>query len=184
MKPQDIRIRKTTPEDFNDVIKVEGLAFDYNGVEILAGELLTDTTAEPIVSLLAFHKNKPVGHILFTRASLEGCPDDPMVHILAPLAVIPEYQNEGIGGMLIDEGLRLLRDMGSHIVFVLGHRGYYPRHGFKPYAGRLGYPAPYPIPEKDADCWMVQPVSDDGFDIGKGRVICSEMLDKPEHWRE
>ena len=44
-----------------------------------------------------------------------------------PLTVKPAYQRQGIDGMLIKEGLRLLQSMGTEIVFVLGHKEYYPK---------------------------------------------------------
>jgi putative acetyltransferase len=106
-----------------------------------------------------------------------------MMHILAPLAVKPEYQRQGIGGMLINAGIEKLREKGSNLVFVLGHKEYYPKYGFIPHAARLGYPAPYPIPEEYSDCWMVQSISPEGFDVGRGKIKCSNELNKPEHWR-
>lgn len=184
MNSNDILIRETTSDDFNDIMKVEKLAFGYDKEAKLVAELLTDPTAEPVVSLLAFDKTKPVGHILFTRAYFDGRKDSPMMHILAPLAVIPEYQRQGIGEMLIRTGVQKLREKESNLVFVLGHKEYYPRHGFQPHAARLGYFAPYPIPEEYGDCWMVQTVSRKGFDIGKGKIICCDILNKPEHWRD
>ena len=71
-----------------------------------------------------------------------------MMHILAPLAVKPVYQRRGIGGMLIKEGLHLLQAMGSEVVFVLGHKEYYPRYGFATHAAHLGYLPPYPMPKE------------------------------------
>ena len=97
-----------------------------------------------------------IGHILFTTASLEGSNPSPSVYILAPLAVKPEYQKQGLGGLLIREGHRILKEMGVEMVFVLGHKEYYPRHGFKGNAEEAGYPPPYPIEDIYADCWMYQ----------------------------
>lgn len=56
----------------------------------------------------------------------------PLFYILAPLAVVPSCQKQGVGGLLIAEGLQLLRERGAKLVFVLGHKEYYPRHGFIP----------------------------------------------------
>lgn len=183
MKTQDILIRETNAGDLGDILEVETLAFGYDKEAKLTAELLADTTAGPLLSLLAFHDGRAVGHILFTRAHLKGHPEQPLMHILAPLAVRPEFQNMGIGGQLIKEGLRLLRERGSKLVFVLGHKDYYPRHGFLPDAGAAGFPAPYPIPEEFADYWMVLPLTDDGIDI-RGQVGCCEVLSRPEHWRD
>ena len=51
---------------------------------------------------------------------------------LGPMAVLPEYQNRGIGSRLVRSGLEACGEIGEHVVFVLGHAEYYPRFGFKP----------------------------------------------------
>ena len=145
--------------DTNDILHVETRAFGYSKEARLVADLLNDESACQTLSLLARHNGKAVGHILFTRATFKGEPDSPMMHILAPLAVVPEYQGAGVGGGLIRHGIEQLKAMGSQTVFVLGHATYYPRHGFEPCAGDKGYPAPYPIPEARKACWMLQPLS-------------------------
>lgn len=180
----DIQVRETNTDDFNNIMIVEKQAFGYNKEAKLVADLLVDRSAEPMVSLLAFHKNEAVGHILFTRAYFDNQEAQPMMHILAPLAVKPEYQKQGIGGMLIQAGIEELQKKGSTLVFVLGHKEYYPKYGFIPNALGLGYPAPYPILEEYSDCWMVHAISPKGFEIGKGKIRCSDELNKPEHWRD
>jgi len=97
--------------------------------------------------------------------------------------VLPDEQSRGIGGRLIEEGLRRLRESGVDLVFVLGHPEYYPRHGFVP-AGALGYEAPYPVPEEDAEAWMVQELQPGRAVEARGKVRCCEVLDQTQHWRE
>ncbi len=184
MKLQNIQIRKTGITDFNVIMTIVKQAFGYDKEARLTAVLLKDRTAKPILSLLAFYNNKAIGHILFTRVYINDRDSQPLIHILAPLSVIPEYQKQGVGRMLIREGLERLREMGSEMVFVLGHMEYYPRHGFIPDAGALGYSAPYPIPQEFANAWMVQSLNPRGFMIARGQVFCSDELDKPEHWRE
>ena len=184
MELSNIQIRETNNNDFNDIMTVEEQSFGHDKEAKLTADLLQDKTAEPVISLLAWHNQKAIGHILFTRAYVNEMVQQPLFHILAPLAVIPEYQKQGIGGKLIAEGLKKLKDIGSEMVLVLGHMDYYPRHGFIPNAGKIGYSAPYPIPVEFANAWMVQSLNTDGFTIEKGRIICSDELNKPEHWRE
>ncbi len=184
MTEPTIFIRDAAASDFNDVMTVEKEAFGYDKEAILVAELLEDTTAQPVVSLLAFAGDEPVGHILFTKASLEGPGPAPLIYLLAPLAVRPAFQNKGIGGMLIREGLKRLKDMGVRLVFVLGHEAYYPKYGFVGGAERMGFAAPYPIPEIHAGAWMVQNLGSDDYAGISGRVVCADALQKPEHWRE
>ena len=51
---------------------------------------------------------------------------------LAPMAVLPGRQRQGIGSRLVEAGLRILRKQGCPFVIVLGHPGFYPRFGFLP----------------------------------------------------
>ncbi len=181
-----MEIRKTTDLDLTDVLQVESKAFgEAEGPEIvdLVKGLLNDPSAVPLLSLLAVNKDDAVGHILFTNARIMDAKDTVSSVILAPLAVIPEAQSQGVGGQLINEGLKRLAQSGVALVFVLGHPEYYPRHGFRP-AGALGFEAPYPIPEVNANAWMVQELRSGVIGNVAGRVICADVLDRPEYWRE
>jgi putative acetyltransferase len=176
-------IREASNSDLNDVLFVERVAFGYDKEAELVGELLVDSSAKPLFSLLAFNDDRVVGHILFTSAHLEKAPNARSIAILAPLAVVPDAQKQGIGGKLIKKGLQLLVNSGVELVFVLGHPEYYPRYGFKP-AGQLGFEAPYPIPDENADAWMVQEFRPGVIGSVRGKVVCADALNKPEHWRE
>lgn len=176
-------IREATDSDLQDVLFVEKTAFGYDKESILVKDLLLDPSANPLYSLLAFAGDRAVGHILFTSACLEGAQKPVSISLLAPLAVIPDFQKQGIGGQLINRGLQYLANAGIDLVFVLGHPDYYPRYGFKP-AGVLGFEAPYPIPEKHANAWMVQELHQGVIGTVSGKVRCADMLNKPEHWRE
>ena len=179
-------IRKSTESDLNDVLDVEAQAFgNEEGPEIvdLVNGLLFDPTAIPLLSLMAVNDDRAIGHILFTNARISSSKKSISAAILAPLAVIPDAQSQGVGGQLIEEGLRLLSESGVELVFVLGHPDYYPRHGFKP-AGALGFEAPYPIPDKNANAWMVQELRTGVINSVSGKVICADALNQPEHWRE
>ncbi|EKK5553851.1 N-acetyltransferase [Enterobacter hormaechei] len=173
----------TDESDASDIREVETRAFGFSKEADLVDSLLEDESARPVLSLLARHEGKAVGHILFTRATFKGASDAPLMHILAPQAVIPEYQGMGVGGLLIQNGIEHLRALGSQAVFVLGHAAYYPRHGFEPCAGDKGYPAPYLIAEEHKACWMLQFLSPQPL-ARAGQIQCARALMKPEHWRE
>lgn len=61
---------------------------------------------------------------------------------LAPLSVLPQYQNQGIGLPLIRQGLRIAAKLGYKFSVVLGHTGYYPKAGYVP-ASRYSIKAPF-----------------------------------------
>ena len=174
-------IREALDSDLNDVLSVESLAFGRDDEAELVRALLGDPSAQPILSLLAFRDNRAVGHILFTAAHLTN--NQNKIALLAPLAVVPDAQKQGIGGKLIEKGLQLLSQSGVDLVFVLGHPEYYPRYGFKP-AGRLGFEAPYAIADEHADAWMVQALRPGIIGSVDGQIICANVLNKPEYWQE
>ena len=83
------------------------------------------------LSLVADDIGTIVGHIMFTPATITN--DRTVTGMgLAPMAVIPSYQHQGIGKLLVREGLRILQETGCPFVIVLGHPDYYPRFGFQP----------------------------------------------------
>ena len=72
MKLEEIQIRETSVNDFADIMEVEKTAFGYDKEAELVADLLKDPSAEPRLSLLARYNGKAVGHILFTKAEIEG----------------------------------------------------------------------------------------------------------------
>lgn len=181
-----MKIRNSYKSDRLEIEKIHTAAFGKEkGPEIaeLVNGLFDDKTAEPILSLVAVKNKKIVGHILFTKVNILHTPVSISAQILAPLAVLPEVQAKGVGGLLIKEGLDRLKKADVELVFVLGHPDYYPRSGFTP-AGELGFKAPYHIPNEHAGAWMVIELSSGIVGKANGTVECSDVLNQPQHWRE
>ena len=184
MLKENIHIRETKENDFNDIMEVETLAFGKDKEAKLTAGLLKDPMAEPMLSLLAFHKEEAIGHILFSRIYFEDSDEQPLMHLLAPLAIKPGFQKQGVGGKLINKGLEILKKRGSEIVIVIGHMDYYPMFGFIPDAKRLGFITPYPIPEEFNNAWMVQELKQGSIHKYNGKIQCADELQNPDHWRE
>jgi len=180
-----VTIRTATEADLPDLLSVHKAAFGEEEIDALVIDLLDDPSAQPTLSLIALAESRSVGHILFSKARLSRPGQDAAVSmaLLSPLAVMPEVQNQGVGGRLIETGLVRLRETGVDLVLVLGHPDYYPRHRFAP-AGALSLEAPYPILEENAGAWMVRALWPGVLGAVRGRVLCADVLDKPEHWHE
>lgn len=174
---------ETSSKDLTSILTIHKLAFNGDNEANLVRQLLQDESAKPFLSFMAIKDNQRVGHILFTKVSLENCSTEISAQILAPLAVIPDYQKQGIGSFLVKKGLQQLKAQGCELVFVLGYPEYYSRFGFQP-AGKLGFSAPYPIPEKHSDAWMVMALMPNLIGLVHGQVKCAKSLDKPEYWQE
>jgi predicted N-acetyltransferase YhbS len=130
-------IRKEVPGDYPAVFEIIEQAFRTmpfaDGDEQFLVEALRKNKAFiPELSLVAETDHKLVGHILFTPLQIiDGEKIYPSL-ALAPVSVIPEYQNRGIGSALIITGHETAKTLGFLSCFVLGHPEYYPRFGYKP----------------------------------------------------
>jgi putative acetyltransferase len=125
-----ITVRAEQPRDFPQVRHINELAFGQP-LEANLVEKLREHCAEAL-SLVADEGNRVVGHILFTPVVVEQGTQRTVGMGLAPMAVVPDRQRQGIGSQLVRRGLEILRDRGCPFVIVVGHPQYYPRFGFEP----------------------------------------------------
>lgn len=101
----------------------------------------------PELSLVAKLDGKIVGHIIFTKILIKNDDEEHESLALAPVSVLPQYQNKGIGNALIIESTKVAKELGYMSIIVLGHDKYYPRFGFKP-ASRWNIRAPFDVPDE------------------------------------
>lgn len=128
---QAISIRVEDPRDTDDRAGIRAVniaAFGRPDEADLVDGLREEEHA--LISLVAELEGRIVGHILFSRMWINTSGGLVSAVALAPVAVLPDCQRQGIGSRLIQQGLELLRDRGERIVIVAGHPGYYPRFGF------------------------------------------------------
>ena len=122
-------IRPEGPEDAARVRLVNELAFGQPAEADLVEKL---RHACPDSLSLVAEDGEVVGHVLFTPVALEGTTRRVVGMGLAPMAVLPDRQRQGIGSQLVRRGLDILRERGCPFVVVVGHPEYYPRFGFEP----------------------------------------------------
>lgn len=138
-------IRFEEPRDIAAIRKVVEEAFGQPAEADLVDALRRNGKAA--LSLVAEVNDRVVGHILFSPVTVETG-DGELVGIgLAPLAVLPEFQNRGVGSALVEHGLERCREAGHRFAIVLGHPDYYPRFGFVP-ASRFGIKSKYDTPDE------------------------------------
>ena len=85
-----------------------------------------------VLSLVAMRDGVVVGHIQFSPVSIEHKGTKIEGVGLGPMAVLPDFQGQGIGSRLVEAGLAALQDLVCPFVVVLGHTDFYPRFGFRP----------------------------------------------------
>jgi putative acetyltransferase len=80
------------------------------------------------ISLVATLDGRVIGHIAFSPVAISD--GTPHWYGLGPVSVLPEYQRQGIGKALIEEGLSRLKGMNALGCCLVGHPGYYRKFGF------------------------------------------------------
>lgn len=106
----------------------------------------------PQLSLVAEDENgRIVGYILLTRLYIVSEKGRIPSLAVAPLAVLPDFQYQGIGGQLIRFAHQRAAQLGFKTAVLLGHKDYYPRFGYRK-AIDYGIYFPFDAPH---DCCMV-----------------------------
>lgn len=139
----DIEIRREQPEDYRETENVTREAF-WNHYSpgccehYLLHIMRDDPAFVPELDFVAVSNGKIVGNVVSVRGSIKG--DDGTgyeVLTLGPISVLPDYQNEGIGGKLLSHTREAARALGFRAILLTGDPAYYSRHGFRP-AEELG----------------------------------------------
>ncbi len=130
-----ITMRPERPEDVAAIRAINEAAFGQTAEADIVDALRF--ACPDVLSLVALSDETLVGHIFFSPVQVEGGSRTIQGMGLAPMAVLPERQRQGIGSRLVEAGLRILRRQDCPFVIVLGHPGFYPRFGFVP-ASRYG----------------------------------------------
>jgi putative acetyltransferase len=123
-------IREETPEDIDQIRGINDAAFGQPNEGCIVDQIRE--SCSEILSLVAVLDGKIAGHIFFSPIEIESKAGNIKGMGLAPMAVAPDLQNQGIGTQLVVEGLIIMKERGYPLVIVLGHPQYYPRFGFKP----------------------------------------------------
>jgi putative acetyltransferase len=144
-----VEVRPERRGDRAAVRRVNEVAFGQPDEADLVDRLREQAAA--YLGLVAVRAGEVIGHVAFSPMTMAP----PRPHLvawgLAPMAVLPAYQRQGVGGRLVREGLAACRREGGTAVFVLGHPAYYPRFGFAP-ASAHGLRSTYDVP---AEAFMV-----------------------------
>jgi putative acetyltransferase len=128
----EIVIRQETDADVDAIGEVTMAAFKTlevsNQTEPFMIEALRAAGALTL-SLVAEADGRLVGHIAFSPVTISDGTRN--WYGLGPVSVSPEFQRQGIGTALIQEGLSRLKELQAAGCCVVGHPTYYPRFGFK-----------------------------------------------------
>jgi putative acetyltransferase len=169
-----ITIQAEKEEDFAATHEINVLAFGQENEARLVKKIREAPDFITELSLVAIKKGKVVGHILFSRITIQSKIGSFPALALAPMAIHPEFQNQGIGSKLVRQGLEHCRNQGYKIVIVIGHPQYYPHFGFSA-ARAKGLEVSFSVPD---EVFMVLELFPDALNGTKGMVTYPpEFLD-------
>jgi putative acetyltransferase len=121
-------IRDEEEKDIEQVREIVKSAFPTEAESKLVDALRENGKA--IISLVAANGDEVLGHILFSPVSTTPLSDAEGIG-LAPVAVKPAYQSQGMGSRLCHEGVQRCKELGYDYAVVLGSPEYYSRFGFQ-----------------------------------------------------
>lgn len=147
----NIKIRQEKPADYPAVFEIieeafRNLEISNHQEQFFVERLRKSEAFIPELSLVALLENKVVGHIVLSKINIKSDEKEFQTLILAPVSVLPEFQNRGIGSQLIIEAHKKAIELGYTSVILVGHEDYYPRFGYKKAAG-FGIKQPFDVPE-------------------------------------
>jgi putative acetyltransferase len=138
-------IRPETTADHDAIRHVNRLAFGQDDEARLVDALREGGHVR--ASLVAVKEEQVVGHILFSDLPIVTGAGTVSSVALAPVAILPECQNQGIGSALVRRGLEVCKEQGHQLVIVVGHPHFYQRFGFSP---ELAAPLESPFSERES----------------------------------
>lgn len=144
VEPGLAMIRQEDPGDASQIRDLLEASFPGFGEAVLVDRLRSDGDID--LSLVAEDQGVVIGYTAFSRLMVEGESEPFRAVALAPLAVYPEYQQQGVATRLIREGHACLAAMGLTLSVVLGEPGYYSRFGYSHKRAALfdcAYQSPY-----------------------------------------
>lgn len=122
-----MKIRPLTPENYHKVSALLRAAFPGSNYETRLIEKLHKNN-RPLKEWVCIHTNKFIAYAAFSNA-FKGT--EPCGLHLAPVAVSPGFQNQGIGSELLRFCLRQ-PEIKEKTVYVLGDPKFYNKFGFQP----------------------------------------------------
>jgi putative acetyltransferase len=154
MDTNQLIIRPEQPKDYDAIDRLNQLAFNQPNEAELVRRIRASEDYIPDISFVAEYQGKIIGHILLSFVDLVG-ENTFKILCLAPLAVLPDYQNQGVGSTLVKASLEGAEAKAEALVVLVGHSWFYPKFGFKP-AIHCQIKHPFPVPE---EAFMVKPLS-------------------------
>ena len=148
-----MNIRKEEEKDYNQVFELIEKAFENEEYsdhreQFLVERLRNSDSFVPDLSIVFEMNGLTVGYISLTKIKINHSDFSYDSLALAPVAVLPNYQGNGIGGHLIEFAYKKAKELGFESIILLGHPTYYPKFGYRK-ASDFDIQLPFDVPEEN-----------------------------------
>jgi predicted N-acetyltransferase YhbS len=169
-----MKIRQETEADYAAVFQLIKTAFqdmEYSDhkEQFLVEKLRKSAAFIPELSLVATADEQIIGFIILTKIHIDNGTQSFEALALAPVAVLPSFQGQGIGGQLIQTAHKIAKELGHQRIILLGHAEYYPRFGYE-LTSKYHIQLPFEAPEENC---MVHALTPDALTGVSGTVVYS-----------
>ena len=173
-----MKIRTATTHDRNAIRQLNLTAFPEEENELVA-QLAIDLLDEPqATTLVAESDGEIIGPIAFSPVTIVGN-NAFRGSSIAPVAVKPDHQKQGIGSKLINTCIQQLSDQGVHVVFIYGDPKYYSRFGLTPEAAEP-YTPPFKLQYPFG--WQAFVLNEYSLPNPPAKITCVPALNNPALW--
>jgi len=174
-----VRIRPENARDadaIGDLIKrtYADVPYSDHREHLMVERLRHSAAFLPELSLVAEVGGKMVGHVLLSKICISGSGRALDSLALAPLSVMPAFQNQGVGSSLLTYAHERATDLGFGSIVVVGNPDYYPKFGYKPLRS-YGLEVDFDV--REDHCFAIELV--EGHLAGLGGLV-----EYPAQWME
>lgn len=120
-------VRRELPADVDGVRAIHQAAFPTDLESRIVDALRASDAWIPELSFVVTASGELVGHVVCSRATVEGVP----VLALGPIGVLPELQRAGVGNTLMHAVIGAADALGEPLIGLLGNPRFYERFGFE-----------------------------------------------------
>lgn len=143
----------------------------------LVRNLLDGTAAQDLFVFSAEEDGRVIGGVVCSRLTFEQ--DERTVFVLAPVAVAPDCQGQGVGQRLLSHALAALRSAGVDIAMTYGDPSYYAKVGFRPIR-EADAAAPFALSQPEG--WLAQSLTQRPMTPLQGPSRCVQALNHSVFW--
>ncbi|MBP1041000.1 N-acetyltransferase [Vagococcus sp. BWB3-3] len=170
-------VRTITQADYHEVDQLIRKAFTsssygYGNEAELVQKIRAEKHYQNELEVVAVEDQQILGHGLLSDVVIESKEVDRVGLVLAPLSVLPDCQQRGIGKLIMSELERRATELGYPYISILGHPTYYTRFGYTA-AKNFGIVPPFEVPD---EAFLIKPLTKDGLKNCEGILRYSQAF--------